>query len=128
MDEVADYITSYENEQAREVMKFLDHMIMGFPNMVSKLRYKVPFYYRKSWICYLSPQKNGAVELAFTRGNELSNEQGLLDFKGRKQVSSISLTSVADIPTTAIHEILNEAILLDNTVPYASKRTASKKG
>jgi hypothetical protein len=56
--------------------------------------------------------------LAFTRGNELSNEQGILESKGRKQVYGLEFEKVADIPVLLIHEILHEAILLDQSKPY----------
>ena len=121
MIEVEEFILQYEGEQ-REVMLFLHSLLEQELNLISKLQYKIPFYYRKSWICYMNPLKNGAVEFAFTRGNELSNSQGLLIDKGRKQVSSIEFKKVADIPDESLNEVIHEAILLDETVPYASKR------
>jgi len=121
MTEVEGFIHQYEGEQ-REVMLFLHSLLEQELNLISKLQYKIPFYYRKSWICYMNPLKNGAVEFAFTRGNELSNSQGLLIDKGRKQVSSVEFKKVADIPDESLNEVIHEAILLDETVPYASKR------
>jgi len=90
--------------------------------LIPKIRFKIPFYYNKSWICYLNPIKPNAIELAFTRGNELSNVQAILQSKGRKQVMSITFTKVKEIPVNAIEEIVQEAILLDEQIPYASKR------
>ena len=57
-----------------------------------------------------------------------AEQAGLLMFlqkhnKGRKQVFSVEFESVADIPNETINEIIQEAILLDETIPYASKRT-----
>ncbi len=107
----------------RAIIQVLNDFLMTNPGLTSKIRYRVPFYYRKSWICYLNPIKGDKVEMAFIRGNELSNSQGLLDAKGRKQVAGIELAQVADIPLEALQEIIQEALLLDETVPYASKRT-----
>lgn len=70
----------------------------------------------------MNPTKKGTIEFAFTRGNELSNEQGLLDSKGRQQVYSVEFESVKDIPQETLNEIIQEAILLDETKSYASKR------
>lgn len=103
-------------------MLSLHNLLSSAFNLTAKMRYGIPFYYRKSWICYLNPTKKGMIELAFTRGNELSNNQGLLDNKGRKQVFSVEFESIADIPGEVVNEIMQEAILLDETVPYASKR------
>lgn len=121
MSEVEAFIFQYEGEQ-RAIMIHLNGWLTEELNLIPKIRFKVPFYYQKSWICYLNPTKNGSVEFAFTRGNELSNEQGLLESKGRKQVYSITFSSLETIPHSAIHEIVHEAILLDETVKYAVKK------
>lgn len=107
----------------QELMGYLHLLLLSYPDMTAKISYKIPFYCRKSWVCYLNPLKGGkAVELAFTRANELSNEQGLLNFKGRKQVGGITLESIKDIPEEALHELIQEALLLDEQLPYAAKR------
>ncbi|MCI5056375.1 MAG: hypothetical protein MRY83_09720 [Flavobacteriales bacterium] len=69
----------------------------------------------------MNPQKKGSVEFAFIRVNELSNAQNLLDHKDRKQVY-ITFQNTHDIPEESLNEILQEAILLDETTPYQSKR------
>jgi hypothetical protein len=61
------------------------------------------------------------AKLAFLRGNELSNEQGLLLFKDRKQVGGIDLM-VENIPIKQVKEVIQEAIELDHAIAYASKR------
>lgn len=121
MDVVTDFI--YDQEEPRqEILLYLHELISSYPELIGKIRYKIPFYYRKSWICYLNPTKDGGVELAFPRGNELSNEQGLLMANGRKQVRGMTFYKIKDIPEDAIHEILAEALLLDEEVAYKSKR------
>ena len=124
MAEVENFIYEHEGKQ-REVMLYLHNLLSSDLDLTVKMRYGVPFYYKKSWICYLNPTKKGTIEFAFTRGNELSNEQGLLDSKGRKQVYSVEFESLEDIPKETVNEVTQEAILLDEAIPYASKR---KKG
>jgi len=121
MTEVEDYIYNFEDSQ-REIMLYLHKLLSIDLNLTYKLRFNIPFYYRKSWICYLNPTKNNSIEFAFVRGNELSNSQGLLDSKGRKQVWSIELTKLSEMPINELSEIIHEAILLDDIVPYSSKR------
>lgn len=121
MGAVEDFIYQYEGLQ-REILLQLHQVLTEELNLSPKIRYKIPFYFNRSWICYLNPTQQDTVELAFTRGNELSNEQGLLDSKGRQQVFSTEISSLADIQKEALHEVWQEAILLDETVPYASKR------
>jgi hypothetical protein len=124
MPTIQDFFYQYEGAQ-KQILSYLHQKFTEELNLIDKIRYDIPFYYGKSWICYLNPNKKGGVELAFVRGNELSNEQGLLDNKGRKQVYSLEFTKLSDIPKQALNEILQEAILLDETIAYESKR---KKG
>jgi hypothetical protein len=126
MSAVEDYIHTCENINQRNILAVIHDLIRDMPGITHKLRYNIPFYYRKSWICYLNPIKKEGIELAFLRGNELSNEQGILDFKGRKQVAGIDVFEPKEIPLIAINEILQEALLLDEQVKYASKRSKEK--
>ena len=107
-----EYIEARDGEQQR-ILLVLHELITSLPQVTDKIRYKIPFYDRKSWVCYLNPLKEDGVELCFLHGNELSNEQGLLDFKGRKQVAGISYFAVSDIREEPLLEILQEALLLD---------------
>lgn len=108
-------------------MLHLHGLISTCPEVVGKIRYNIPFYFRKSWVCYLNPLKNGGVELAFPRGNELSNEQGILMANERKQVRGIVFKKAEDIPDETILEILAEAMMLDEEVKYDSKRIKNKE-
>jgi hypothetical protein len=125
MTAVEDFIYRYEGTQ-RSIMLCLHQLLSEQLNLTDKIRFKIPFYYKKSWICYVNPMKDGSVEFAFVRANELANTHGLLESKGRKQVAGITFTSTEDWPIEEVRQIIQEAILLDETVPYAVKRTTSK--
>jgi hypothetical protein len=125
MGTVEDFILDREGDQ-REIMQFLHNFLTGV-NLRGKISYQIPFYYNRSWVCYLNPVPEGKVELAFPRGNELSNDQGILMSNGRKQVKGVILEKTSDIPLEKIKEIVNEAILLDETVPYSFKHPSSEK-
>jgi len=138
VDTVEDFINQYEGEQ-QALLKYFHHYLYTQTGLIPRIKYKVPFYYNKSWICSLNPikqpkkslnkhPKSSSIELAFTRGNELSNNQAILQSKGRKQVMSITFSSIKEIPVNAVEEIIQEAILLDEQIPYASKRKKKKKG
>ncbi|MEM7368171.1 MAG: DUF1801 domain-containing protein [Bacteroidota bacterium] len=117
MHEVEAFIYELEDNQ-RELMLYFHELLCSQPHVTAKIRYRVPFYYRKSWICYLSPKKGDRIEVCFIRANELSNEQGVLDFKDRTQVAGIELGSVSEIPEEAVYEVIQEALLLDDVTPY----------
>ncbi|HFA50843.1 MAG TPA: hypothetical protein ENJ95_17685 [Bacteroidetes bacterium] len=121
MDPVLSFIYEKQGNQ-RALLEQLHNLITSFPGVTYKLRYRIPFYYRKSWICYLNPVKGNGIELVCLRANELSNEGGLLDFRGRKQVAGVTYYSVAEIEETPLVETLQEAYILDDEVPYAAKR------
>jgi hypothetical protein len=86
----------------------------------------VPFFIRKQRICYLNARKDGSVEIAFLRGHQLSNDQGILKSRGRKFIKGIQLESMGSIPLEALHEVTQEAILLDD-IPYIPDYAFKKK-
>lgn len=122
MSKVENLIDQFEGEQ-QAIFRFFHDLFINEFGLVDKVTFGNPCYYNKSWICYLKPLKGNKVELAFMRGNELSNAQGLLESKGRKQLRSLELTGLNKLPLQQINEIIQEAILLDETIPYTSKRT-----
>jgi hypothetical protein len=121
---VIDYIMMHEGRQ-RELLHFFHDLLMEQPGMQCKISYKVPFYSLRQRICYLVARKDGSVEIAFPRGHQLSNEQGILEPSGRKYITGLRIKSIAEVPHEALHEVIQEAILLDEipyTPPYAFKK------
>lgn len=94
-------------------------LLTNFPELKEKFGYGVPYYWRFSRICFLYPASfpysgiNSGVAFGFARGHLLSNDQGLLDLGGRKEVAYIRLLSEKDIREEPLLEILHEAVLLD---------------
>lgn len=91
----------------------LDHFFQQEFGLGRKLRYRIPFYDQKSWVCYLNPVKESGLELVYLRGRDLSNAQGLLDARDRKMVAGVLLYKVDEIPWTSLKEITHEALILD---------------
>lgn len=121
MNLIEEYIAELEGNQ-KFLFEYL-HSRLTMLDLDEKIRFKIPFYYKNSWIMYLNPIKNDGLELCFVRANELSNIHDILDFKNRKQVGGIEIYDVKDIQEEALMETVQEAILLDETVKYASKRS-----
>ena len=115
MNHVQNYILD-QNEDNQQIMQYFHDLLTSFPEVTAKIRYKVPFYYLKSWFLYLNPQKKGGVEICFIYGQKLSNEHGLLEKKDRKQVAGITFKKISEIPENIIFEIIQEAFLIDDLI------------
>ena len=119
------HIESLANQQ-REITSFLHSWLTMEHNLEAKYRFKIPFYYQNTWICYLNPIKNDGIEFNFVRARELSLHEDVLDFKGRKMVAGISLYDVKKIPLDKLGLVLEEALILDETTPYTFKKRKKK--
>ncbi|NNF22325.1 MAG: DUF1801 domain-containing protein [Saprospiraceae bacterium] len=117
---VVDHMQAYDlfleriSDNQREIVECLDNLFLTFPEIGRKIRFKIPFYDYKSWVCYLNPKKKDAIELCFIYGKQLSNIQGLLEDHGRKQVSGITIYKVQDLNLDFIAEIFSEALILND--------------
>jgi hypothetical protein len=95
------------------MLNYLDDRLANHHGLRSKVSYGLPMYSMQSWICYLHPLKKGGIELCFTRGIDLSNEQGLLKLRGRKQIAGVCFHHISEIEQQILDQIVQEAILLD---------------
>jgi len=120
--EAQDYIYNLEDANQQAIFQYLYDILINYPTIETKIRFKVPFFFSKSWICYINPLKDKGVELAFTRANEFSHTLPWLDFKDRKQVAGMTYHSLSDINEETLHQVLEEALMIDDLIPYASKR------
>lgn len=126
MDSFIGYIQEYEEPQ-RSIMLALHRFFGAYPELSCHFRYKILFYDRKSWICYLNPLKAGGVELCFVHGQLIADPNVLLQPKGRKQIRGLTLTSAEAIPWDDIHFFLMEAFQLEDQNINPFPRNSRKK-
>ena len=113
MPTVTDYMEGRPQEE-QQLWWYLHELLTEQVGLEPKIRHKIPFYYGRSWICYLNALPENAIEIAFLRGNELSNVQGLpLRAEKRKMVRGIVVYSVTEPPAETLLEVIQEAVLLD---------------
>lgn len=103
-------------ENQRKIFLFLHESFLGFPEVSCKIRYKIPFYDYHSWVCYINPLKNGAVELCFIKGNKMVLHKHLLQSKGRKMIAGIEIANLNTAPIEEIMECFSEALILDEKI------------
>lgn len=84
--------------------------------------FNTPFYTANKWMCYLSIQKKGGVELCFVHAKWFNAYLELLDFKKRKQVAGIFYSRVEDIDEVIIDQMVVEAIRVDNELSLNRKK------
>lgn len=107
MNAVEEFVLSVDEER-REIMVYLHHLFTERLGLKPKLRYRLPFYDHKKWVCYVNPKKGGGVELVFLDGQNLSDPKKILDPAGRKRVAGITLYSLADIPERDIVDLVEQ--------------------
>lgn len=108
----------------RTIAEILHGEINSIPGVSCKIRFGIPFYDYKKWLCYLSPQKKGGIELCFIQGLKLDPEGVYLDAKNRKQVAGITFREAREIDQTLVRALVLEAINFENSINQ--KKTASK--
>lgn len=102
-----------------------------FPEWKEKFGYGVPYYHRRSRVCFMYPAsfpysgQAAGVAFGFARGHLLSNEQGLLEMGARKEVGYIHLLTEKDIRENELLEMLHEAALLDEEL-YREKNAKNR--
>jgi hypothetical protein len=113
MSSVERYIDSLSSSEQAVFFCARGLILNSAPGITEKLSYKIPFFYYMGPFCYLNPYKGG-TDLGFFYGVDLSNEQGILESRDRKQVQSIPIYTLDDYydKETAIREILQEALLV----------------
>ena len=93
----------------------------------------VPYYSRHRQICYIFPtsalygtedmnHEDRNVTLGFCQGNRMSNEGGILQAEGRKQVRVIYFHTVRDIKEDQVRALLFEAGMIDEVIGKGVKR------
>jgi hypothetical protein len=121
MTEVETFLSELDGIQA-ETALYLHQQIMSYPGVLCKLRYKIPFYDRKHWVCYINPLNNNKLELVFLRGSELIDFDGTLQPRGRKMVKGIIFDGFQTISFDLLHAIIQEALNLDEKVKYTLRK------
>jgi len=70
-------------------------ILSALPDLHEELKFGVPFYVYKGWVCYLNASEKGYVDIAFTAGVELSDTFTLFEHRGTKQVRHIRIPDEA---------------------------------
>ncbi len=117
---------SHQPEPNRGMMVVLRSWILDLGRHTEeKISNNIPYFNFFGPLCFLNTTDDG-VELGFTKGYELSDDELLLESKGRKMVKSIAFYSLTSLEEKeeSIRHLLNEAAILNE---YRFKRKSAKK-
>ncbi len=89
------YIFDLE-EPYKRIVSQVHQLLLTFPNIRCKIRYGIPFYDYRIWLCYLNLRKDGSVDLTFLQGKKLDDPAGMLEDRGRKMVSTLVIRDLSD--------------------------------
>jgi uncharacterized protein YdeI (YjbR/CyaY-like superfamily) len=110
----------------REIMTVLRSWVFDLGQHVQeKISHQIPYFYFFGPLCYVNPVSDG-IEFGLLKGHELSDDQKILESKGRKHVRSVAFSSVAELEENEelIRRLLNEAAILNE---YLDKRRRKNK-
>jgi len=124
MSPVQNYIYNLSPNR-QEIVQVLHNYFLSYDQIQDKIRFKIPFYYGKTWICYTNPIKKDGIELVFVRARELRDSKEFLDFKKRKMAAGISYYSPKEVDLEKVAIVFHEALELDKTKPYTFKKAKS---
>ncbi len=116
MNAIELYFDDLDNEQLAEIGLALHQLVMGLvPQVQGQIKWKIPFYIYHRQLCYIFPRKN-FVDLSFVQGTQLSNEQGLLVARDRKQIRSIPFYNLEEVYREGVAEVILEAALINENI------------
>jgi hypothetical protein len=106
--------------EKRLTMALRDCILQTAPMLQEKLSYGVPFYYRRSRVCFIWPASvpNGGLKegilLGFCKGYLMANEEGELQAEGRKEVLTVNYLSLSQINWQLVRQWIQEALIIDS--------------
>lgn len=103
------FIASLHEEQ-RAFVEYIVRFIGALSEEVSmKMRYGTLFFDYRKWMLYLNVRES-ECELCFLDGRDFVGFENVLDFKGRKTVSSIAFYYHEDVDEELLQRLLTMAM------------------
>ncbi len=115
MNPVEQYIYEQENS-VQELMVILYDICVNDFGLEPKIKFKIPFFYGASWVCYINKLKKGGIEFCFVNANKFHDPSGLLLYQNRKQVAGIIYHKSKEINLESLFSILQKATEYDQTL------------
>jgi hypothetical protein len=130
IESVLEYIEETKSPEVRKLLLaghlFLQETLPPFVTCLFK--WKIPFYKLNRNFCYLNRHKDHFT-IGFPQGFKLSPRPDILlgEKDKLKQIRYLEIFSIEDLYSDVTHEIVQEAILIDEMLGKSKGRTYRKK-
>lgn len=112
---------AYLPDEDRQIVDELRAFILDFmPDCQEKLAYNVPYYYRRSRVCFIWPASvpwgnvpQFGVQLGFCKGSLITDPWDYLEKGKRKQVFVKTFAQVEEIDFEKLRYFMQEALEVD---------------
>lgn len=126
VDDFLEYITDTERKMVEKLRKII---ISCMPECKEKLAYNTPFYYLNKRVLYIWPssvpwggiKEKDVVVLGFCNGQHITDDSGILNKDGRKEIATMKFRSAKEIDADLLRSYIYEAILLDEQAVVKKK-------
>lgn len=110
------------SENQKSIVDYIYNELLTYPGVECKIKFKLPFFYKNTWIAYLNPIKKDGIEFCIVRAKEIPTIEAFVNYKKRTMVAGISFYSANEINLNILHFIFQEAYQLDSTTSYTFKK------
>lgn len=123
------YIEETNPSEVRELLLAAHHFLQESlpPFATCAIKWRIPFYTLRRNFCYLNRHPDH-ITLGFPHGYKLVPRPRVLlgENEKLKQIRYLEIFNLEDLYSEQTHEILHEAMMLDETLAKASKKLGGK--
>jgi hypothetical protein len=121
MQSIDDFFHDLPNDEKAIALRLREIVLQSAPDFEEKFSYGVPYYFRHRRVTCIWPASSAGgprkgVFIGFCRGNQMSNEQCIIEMGNRKRFGLIRYFDVREINEGVLMELLQEAIMIDEEV------------
>ncbi|MFI5135896.1 MAG: DUF1801 domain-containing protein [Chitinophagales bacterium] len=126
MQSIDDFFHDLPKEEKAIALRLREIILQGAPDFKEEFSYGVPYYFRHRRVTCIWPASSAGgpkkgVFIGFCRGNEMLNEQKIIEMGNRKRFGLIRFYDVKEINEDVLMELLQEAIMIDEEVGRKKK-------
>jgi hypothetical protein len=110
-------------ENQKSIVDYIYNELVVYSGVECKIKFKLPFFYKNTWVAYLNPIKKDGIEFCIVRAKEIPSIGEFVNYKNRTMIAGISYYSIKEIDFNILHFVFQEAYQLDSTTPYTFKKT-----